>query len=187
MQIVSAGYGFDVPEIQKALVSTNYKSVEAAVAHLFQQQSGGGGGGGGGNAAKTNSNSSSKSKSSSDEQLKSLKEAISRMEIDGNMKIDVTSDILSAAVKEHKSTDQALNYIMDRYAHLIKPNDSATVKTKEDAQRLKQKMMADAAAKKRKQVRFGLSSTPQTARSEMDSFFGNEGFHRIYALKSDPF
>ena len=171
MQIVSAGYGFDVPEIQKALVSTNYKSVEAAVAHLFQQQSGGGGGGGGGNAAKTNSNSSSKSKSSSDEQLKSLKEAISRMEIDGNMKIDVTSDILSAAVKEHKSTDQALNYIMDRYAHLIKPNDSATVKTKEDAQRLKQKMMADAAAKKRKQVRFGLSSTPQTARSEMYSFF----------------
>merc|ERR1719385_14728 len=83
--------------------------------------------------------------------MKSLKSAISRMEIDGNMKIDVTSDMLSAAIKEHQSTDQALNYIMDRYAHLIKPNDSTTVKSKQDAERLKQKMIADAEAKKKKQ------------------------------------
>ena len=74
------------------------------------------------------------------------------MEIEGNMKIDVTSDILSAAIKEHQSTEQALNYIMDGYSHLIKPNDSTTVQSKEDAERLKQKMMADALEKKQKQV-----------------------------------
>ena len=39
MQIVSAGYGFDVPEIQSALTATNYKSVEAAVEYLFHIKS----------------------------------------------------------------------------------------------------------------------------------------------------
>ena len=154
MQIVSAGYGFDVPDIQKALVATNYQSVEAAVAHLFAQQTGAAPSSSNTNSnSNSNSNSKSKPSSSSDQQMKSLKSAISRMEIDGNMKIDVTSDMLSAAIKEHQSTDQALNYIMDRYAHLIKPNDSTTVKSKQDAERLKQKMIADAEAKKKKQVR----------------------------------
>jgi len=152
MQIVSAGYGFDVPDIQKALVATNYKSAEAAVEYLFQQQTGSQSKS---NAANSNSNSNAKgsapSSSSSDAQMKSLKEAISRMEIDGNMKINVTPDILTTAIKQHSSTDQALNFIMDRYAHLIKPNDSTSVRSKADAERLKQKLKADAAAKKRKQ------------------------------------
>eukprot|EP01083_Nonionella_stella_P014771 41386_1 len=38
IQIISAGYGFDVPEIQNALQQTNYESVEAAVQFLFANQ-----------------------------------------------------------------------------------------------------------------------------------------------------
>jgi len=150
MQIVSAGYGFDVPEIQNALMQTNYQSVESAVEYLFQQKMGA-------NGASSNSNSNKKESSSSSQTehklLQSLKEAISRMQIDGNMKIDVTADILNAAIKEHQSTDQALNYIMDRYAHLIQPNDGSTVNTKEDAQKLKEKLRDEALRKKQQQER----------------------------------
>ena len=148
MQIVSAGYGFDVPDIQNALVKTNYKSVEAAVEYLFKAQDGA--------SSNNNSNNSSSNKSSSQSNntadIKILKERIAKIEIDGNFKINVTSDMMESAIKENKNTDDALNYIMDKYSHLIKPNESTVIQTKEDKEAYKQKLVEEAKKKKAQQV-----------------------------------
>eukprot|EP01084_Bolivina_argentea_P111033 198215_1 len=126
MQIVSLGYGFDVPEIQKALIATNYKSTEDAVQYLFNNKN---------NNANTTSSASASTSSAttttsvSASDIQSLKERISKMEIEGNMKMNVSNDLIENAIKNNKSTDDALNFIMDKYSHLIKPNSSSSTAT----------------------------------------------------------
>eukprot|EP00484_Ammonia_sp_Unknown_P027662 CAMPEP_0197038126 /NCGR_PEP_ID=MMETSP1384-20130603/15136_1 /TAXON_ID=29189 /ORGANISM="Ammonia sp." /LENGTH=604 /DNA_ID=CAMNT_0042468521 /DNA_START=27 /DNA_END=1841 /DNA_ORIENTATION=- len=149
MQIVTAGYGFDVPEIQDALLKTNYQSVEAAVEYLFAQQS------------KQDNSNKNKNKSNaapssdvSSKDMQELKERIARMEIEGNLKLNVTVDIINTAIKQNPNRpEDALNYIMDKYAHLIQPNEEVTVTSKQDAQALKQKLIDDALKKKEEQER----------------------------------
>merc|ERR1712129_386627 len=63
---------------------------------------------------------------------------IAKLEVDGHFKLDVTPDIIQTAIKQNKTTDDALNYIMDKYPHLIKPNDATqTIQTKQDKEAYK--------------------------------------------------
>eukprot|EP01083_Nonionella_stella_P283463 964892_1 len=153
MQIVSAGYGFDVPEIQNALMKTNYKSVEAAVEYLLNADN---------NNDKNTNNPSSNTNTNmntnttnnatvSEKDIRQLKERISRLEIDGNFKMDVTDDIMNQAIKQNKNTEEALNYIMDKYTHLIKPNNETSVTNKTDVQQYKQQLIDEAHRKKQQQ------------------------------------
>eukprot|EP01083_Nonionella_stella_P022312 61732_1 len=157
MQIVSAGYGFDVPEIQTALASTNYQSVEAAVEYLFANQSKKQGTSAAAATAPNTSSSSSKANpnaTTNSAEICELKRRIAKMEIEGNLKMNVTRDIMKIAITKNKNTDDALNYIMDRYSHLIKPNEADGVevlKNKEDADQYKKQLMEDAMRKKAQQ------------------------------------
>lgn len=156
MQIVTAGYGFDVPDIQNALMKTNYKSVEAAVEYLFANQAGGSGGSGGSASSSSQSKSDTKPKqdSVSEKDIQELKDRIKKLELEGNFKLDVTHDIMSNAIKQNPNRpEDAVNYIMDKYHHLIQSNDNInTVNSKQDAQALKQKLIDDALKKKEEQV-----------------------------------
>ena len=162
MQIVTAGYGFDVPEIQNALIKTNYKSVEAAIEYLLdnqqkqqqkqQQQP---------STSKPKQPSTSNNNNNntvSEKDIQELKERIAKMEIEGNFKMNVTSDIMSNALKRNPNRPaDALNYIMDTYSDLIQPNppsaSNTKINNKDDAQALKQKLIDDAMKKKEEQVK----------------------------------
>ena len=159
MQIVTAGYGFDVDDIQNALMKTNYKSVEAAVEYLFVNQKGAttadtGGSSSGGNGNKNNSNSSGGDANKKQEkEIEELRQRIKKMELEGNFKLDVTEDIMNNAIKQNPNRpDEALNYIMDKYPHLIQSNESIDVNSKQDAEALKRKLKEDALKKKEEQV-----------------------------------
>ena len=107
MQIVTAGYGFDVPDIQNALIQTNYKSVEAAVEYLFANQ---GGGAVSNPQSKNNANndtsipSSSNNNQSNDvseKDIQELRERIKKIELEGGFRLDITRDIMNNAIKQN--------------------------------------------------------------------------------------
>eukprot|EP00485_Elphidium_margaritaceum_P001542 CAMPEP_0202686926 /NCGR_PEP_ID=MMETSP1385-20130828/2675_1 /ASSEMBLY_ACC=CAM_ASM_000861 /TAXON_ID=933848 /ORGANISM="Elphidium margaritaceum" /LENGTH=620 /DNA_ID=CAMNT_0049341607 /DNA_START=84 /DNA_END=1943 /DNA_ORIENTATION=+ len=156
MQIVSEGYGFDVPEIQKALKATNYESVEAAVQYLFSHT----GGIASPKAAKTNNshnhnhNSNNiKNNASTSKEMQELKEKISAMEIEAQLKLNVSADILTTAIRHNpNNTDEALHYIMETYPHLITPvAEPVTINSKKDAEVLKQELREKALREQQEQ------------------------------------
>merc|ERR1712048_514272 len=74
---------------------------------------------------------------------------------------NVTADIMQSAIKENKTTDDALNYIMDKYAHLIQPN--TVIQNKQDKEAYKQKLIDEAKKKKAEQEKAELDRQKQLA------------------------
>jgi len=98
-EIVDMNFGFDIEEIQSALIATGNKSSQDAIEYLINQKT-----------AESNNNISNDIITASD--IETLKKKLQNLDL-----ANVTSQIMEEALKKnHNNKDTAVQWILDKYS-----------------------------------------------------------------------
>lgn len=110
LEIIQRELGFDIPEIQAALIATGNKSADAAVEYLLNQQDVG---------TNVNNNiSNNQNYKTADivtaSDIEALKREIQKMNLGG---LNLTTQIMEEALKKNRNNkDAALSWLLDNYS-----------------------------------------------------------------------